>query len=106
MGWYACKWILFLLGICLFRYCQAGKTLDLVPNTINSLQYDEIIRALSQNETESSENFTFVEFVDNIVNYNAVRNRYSHRDGVWRIKDSPEDYHTNPHYGEYFFMYR
>lgn len=71
----------------------SSKSLDVLRGSLptSRIQEDEILAVLSQNKTDTSENFTFVELIGGL-RYETVL----HQDPSRR---------TNPYYGWFFFFF-
>lgn len=99
MGTLVRTWtILSLIGL-----SRAGESsVDILTSSSSGLaafEEEDILHVLSRNKTDTTENFTFVELISSLGNYSIDA------ETEIRSEDSPEAYHTNPHYGESTLRY-
>lgn len=95
MGTLVRTWtILSLIGL-----SRAGESsVDILTSSSSGLaafEEEDILHVLSRNKTDTTENFTFVELISSLGNYSIDA------ETEIRSEDSPEAYHTNPHYEDF-----
>lgn len=93
MAMFLAAWTLLLLT----KLCCAGKSVDvdvLASGALNSLQEEQILRVLSRNKTNSSNNFTLIGLVGNLRNHTVEAGKVAWKREKLDVQD------TNPFYGE------
>ncbi|XP_043525105.1 nose resistant to fluoxetine protein 6-like [Frieseomelitta varia] len=91
MGIFVKAWTIILL----VKLSYAGKSVDVITSSsLNTLEEEEILRVLSQNESTSVNNFTLIELIDN------RRNRTIETEDTWH-EEKLSVPHTNFYYDDY-----
>ncbi|XP_011881618.1 PREDICTED: nose resistant to fluoxetine protein 6 [Vollenhovia emeryi] len=93
MGTFVRIWTIFSL----LALSRTESPVEVLPSSsgLSTFEEKDILRVLSRNKTDTTENFTFVELISSLGNYTIDTTK-----DIWR-DDRPELHHTNPHYEDF-----